>query len=251
MKFDFSAAWNDALALLQRHQSVLLPILGVFIFLPAMVIGYLVPQPQPSPDADFEAMMEVWQVYWADNFLWFALSGIVSTIGSLALLALFLRPENLSVGDAIKLGVFAFLPVLLASILFGLAVGLGLLLLIIPGLYLFARLFLYQPLAAAEAIRNPLTLLTRSWELTKGNGWRILGFFVVLFIVAMILFAVISMVLGLIFLTLIGGDIGEFLMLLIATALSTALQVLFLAVYAAIYRQLAGPTASGVAQTFE
>jgi hypothetical protein len=52
---------------------------------------------------------------------------------------------------------------------------LGFVLLIIPGLYLMARLYLMVPVAVIER-PAPIALLQRSWALTADHGWTILWF---------------------------------------------------------------------------
>ena len=56
------------------------------------------------------------------------------------------------------------------QLLTGLMLGVGFLLLIIPGLYLMGRLAFVAPLVADRAIRNPVEVIATSWRMTHGNG---------------------------------------------------------------------------------
>ena len=66
-----------------------------------------------------------------------------------------------------------FLSFLIANILTGLATFAGILLFIIPGLYVACRLILVPIIIADHGERNPLEALKKSWESTKDNGFSI------------------------------------------------------------------------------
>ena len=65
---------------------------------------------------------------------------------------------------------------LIASWLVGAAIGIGFLLLIIPGIILFARMAFYGFLIIDEK-HGPLSSIEESWLLTKGHTWKLIGFF--------------------------------------------------------------------------
>jgi hypothetical protein len=72
----------------------------------------------------------------------------------------------------------AVLPVVAAAtIMSGLAIGGGFLLLVLPGVYLFLRLAVVAQVAAIER-RGWLDALRGSWDLTKGNLLHVLVFFI-------------------------------------------------------------------------
>src|SRR3546814_15301661 len=52
----------------------------------------------------------------------------------------------------------------------------GLLLLLLPGLYLVGRLAVVAPAAADRAIYNPLEAIRASWVLSEKRGWSIFLF---------------------------------------------------------------------------
>lgn len=71
------------------------------------------------------------------------------------------------------------LPALIvAGVLAGLGIGLGFLLLIVPGLYLLTRWILIVPVIVLEG-RSAGESFGRSSELVKGNGWSVFGLIVV------------------------------------------------------------------------
>jgi Membrane domain of glycerophosphoryl diester phosphodiesterase len=65
--------------------------------------------------------------------------------------------------------------ILVCSLLMALVVGLGFLLLFIPGIILGVGLALAIPAVVLEPGLSPSAALSRSWELTRGARWRIFG----------------------------------------------------------------------------
>jgi hypothetical protein len=66
-----------------------------------------------------------------------------------------------------------FVFVLIASILSGVAVGIGLVLLVLPGIYLALRLALVAP-AVWVGDQGPIEALSESWSRTDGHLWTVL-----------------------------------------------------------------------------
>jgi len=65
--------------------------------------------------------------------------------------------------------------ILIASLLMGLVILLGFLLMVIPGVMLAVGLAVAIPAVVLEAGRSASGALSRSWELTRGSRWRIFG----------------------------------------------------------------------------
>jgi glycerophosphoryl diester phosphodiesterase family protein len=72
--------------------------------------------------------------------------------------------------------------ILIASLLMALVVGLGFMLMVIPGIILGVGLALAIPAVVLEPGRSASGALSRSWELTRGSRWRIFGLGIVLFV---------------------------------------------------------------------
>jgi hypothetical protein len=81
------------------------------------------------------------------------------------------RGEDLSLGAALGLGLRRLPGVLLASILFILAITVGLILLIIPGIYLIGKFQLWLVAMFAEDA-SAIESLQTSWRLTAKRWWR-------------------------------------------------------------------------------
>ncbi|HYW15548.1 MAG TPA: hypothetical protein VE891_05275 [Allosphingosinicella sp.] len=237
MKFSYSAVWADAVALLRGNASLLPTVAGVFLFLPALLVAYLLPQPEGAES--FERLGQLWGEYAEANWPWLLVSRIVGMIGSIAILLL-LFARGITVGGAIA-AALALLPAyFIASLLQTVGIVFGLLLLVIPGLYLMGRLGPLNSVVVAEGHRNPIAALGRCWALTKGHGWAILGLILIIGIAAAIVVAVASNLLGILFVLVAGQDFGRLLALIVATAGNAAMMTLLLVLSAAIYRQLGG-----------
>ena len=72
-------------------------------------------------------------------------------------------------GRSISIGFKYLLPILFASILYGLAVAGGMVLLIIPGLFLMVSMYLYMPVIVVEG-KGPFEALKRSFNLVAGRS---------------------------------------------------------------------------------
>jgi hypothetical protein len=76
-------------------------------------------------------------------------------------------------------------PLIMASLLVGLLAMLGFLLLVIPGLIIVCGLALTVPALVVEAA-SPMDAMGRSWTLTRGFRLRMLGLFILIFLLILI-----------------------------------------------------------------
>ena len=241
MKFSYSAVWDDAVRLLRSHGSLIAALAGVFIFLPGLLTAALLPQPQPqSVDRVLEAMSDYIHVAWP----WLLLETLVNMVGTIAILRLIFPRQTSTVGGVIA----ASLPLLptyfAAAILSNVIVAIGLILFIVPGIYLLGRLAPVGPLIVAEERRNPLDALRRSFQLTAGKGWAVAGLVVIVAVAGVIVMMVVNNLIGLLLLLLAGQKIGGFLVTIVGALTAAAFTTLLVLLYAAIYRRLAEPETS-------
>lgn len=96
-----------------------------------------------------------------------------------------------AVGEALATGLRNFLGLIIVSILFGLAVVFGFVLLIVPGIMIATAWCVAVPSLVAER-RGVFDSFSRAAELTRGHRWRIFGLFVLLWIIMIVLGLVIS-----------------------------------------------------------
>jgi hypothetical protein len=82
-----------------------------------------------------------------------------------------------------------------ASLVFGIVIAIGFILLLIPGLYLWNRLTLYMVPLVSEG-RGPFESLGTSWRLVGGNWWRTATVLFVMFAILLVLSIVLGAVVG-------------------------------------------------------
>jgi hypothetical protein len=100
---------------------------------------------------------------------------------------------DMTIGETLSRGASRIGPVAGAGILAGLAIGIGFILLIVPGLYLLTIWALIVPAIVLEGC-GVFQSFSRSYDLVKGYGWPVFG---VIIVEILILFLV-SIVIGLI-----------------------------------------------------
>lgn len=275
MKLDINRAWSEALDLIQTNLSVVAVVAGVFFFLPYLAFVLFMPDmatamsiesnPQ-DPTAAFEQIMALY----ADIWWMIALLTVAQTIGTLALLALLRADNRPTVGEAIAIGAIGFLTSIAATLVFyigfsvvatvilGVAMAINITALtVILGIAIFIaliyfaiKLSLLAPVIAIEKVYNPFAALMRSWRLTKGNSLRLFAFFALLIIAVVVVSMVLGLIVGLAF-GLAGGEVARIGNGLLNSLLNAVYVVLMLGVLAAVHRQLAGPDAEVVSETFE
>jgi hypothetical protein len=101
---------------------------------------------------------------------------------------------DLSFGETLQAARPAVGRVAVASILAGLAIGIGLVLLIAPGLFLLTIWCLIVPVIVLEGA-GTTAAFSRSRELVRGFGWQVFGTIVLVFVVML----AVGLVLGIIF----------------------------------------------------
>jgi hypothetical protein len=107
-----------------------------------------------------------------------------------------LNGQRASLGEALGVGLRAFLPILAIGVLYTFGVMVGFLLLIVPGLMLFAAWAVVVPVRIAENA-GIVQSFSRSGELTRGHRWAIFGMFIVFGVAVFILDMVTRPVFGL------------------------------------------------------
>lgn len=281
-KLDMGKAWTEATGLIGANRDTISAIAGLFFFLPAFAAALLVPEMSATTgigptrtggtvdqQAEIEAALGQITAMYADNWLLFLIIIVTGFVGSMSLLALLSDRGNPTVGEALNKGVRSIPSYIAAQLLSALAAGLAIglplgllgalappaitavigLMLVVILIYAAVKFSLIAPVIAIDEERNPITALVRSWRLTKGNSLRIFAFFLLLFITIVIIGALVQGILTLVF-AAVGGTVESIGMGLVGALINTMISVIFLVVLAAVHRQLAGPSAEGLAETF-
>ena len=241
-KFSQNAAWADALQLTRAHWAALVAIAGAFNFLPVLLVNHFFPLPEiAATDPNAGA---VWRVFIGESAIWYVLQSFVVMIGSAAMLRLVFARGG-TVGGALMFGIMLLPVYSILVVLDGILVFLGMMLLIVPGLYLWGRLVPAGAAMVAEESRNPIQAIRRSFELTQGNGWQVFGLYVLVLLPGMVLILAIQQVSGILFILAAGQDLGKLLTEIVLALLGAALSTLLTILSAAIYRALAAPGTAG------
>jgi TRAP-type C4-dicarboxylate transport system permease large subunit len=90
-----------------------------------------------------------------------------------------------SVEDLVKATGPVILPLIGAGILAGIAIGIGFVLLIVPGLILLTIWSVIAPVIVVERT-GVIEAFGRSRELVRGNGWQVFGVILVVFVIVII-----------------------------------------------------------------
>ncbi|HEX8527085.1 hypothetical protein [Allosphingosinicella sp.] len=244
MKLSYTAAWQETLALVRAHGSTIAAVTGVFLFLPALLTGYLLPRPEAQ---DWDGLVRALRDYAAASWPWLLLEGLFNMVGVIAILRL-VFPRGASTVGGVIASAFLLVPTyFVANFLTSVMFVVGLLLLIVPAIYLIGRIAILAPVIVAENRTNPIAAIGRSFELTRGNGWAVAGLVILVAIAAAIVAGVANAILGILFLLVAGEDLGRFLVLIVSSATGAAFAALMTLLYAGIYRRLSAGSSDAAA----
>jgi hypothetical protein len=260
-RLSITQAWNETAEFVKRDFGPLFAIALALIALPNFALQALVPAPAAAGGG---TKMLLWGL-----LLLVAL--LCSMTGSLAISALALGRENV-VGRSIAYGfrrmpamlgasVLVFIPLIVVAAVLAALLGITVETLAVPTpanvgrllLYLLVvtillmpigvRLMLMTPVAAGEPV-GPVAIVRRSWRLTSGHFWKLLGFILLLVIVLLVVTIAVSAVFGILIALVLGrpqpGSLAALLMLLVTGVVNAAFTVVFTTMVARIYAQLAG-----------
>jgi len=176
--------WN----ILSRHFLTFILLVGIAEILPLVVTLYI--------QRDDEVIPVGWQAY-AAVFGSRLLGGVLSIFAqAIVIYAAFqdLRGRQPNAAESARVGLSRIFPVIIASLMTALVIGVGLLLCLIPGLIALTAMAVVIPACVVEHL-GPIDSMSRSADLTAGHRWPILGVgvaYVVITLVVMGCLAVIS-----------------------------------------------------------
>ena len=106
-----------------------------------------------------------------------------------------MRGKAVNIGESFNVGIGRLVPILGLTILEGLGIMVGFMLLVVPGFILVAMWFVAVPVCIVER-SGPWQSMVRSGELTKGHRWKIFGTVILLYLVSGIVGYILTNVLG-------------------------------------------------------
>jgi hypothetical protein len=272
MKLDTNLAWQSAHAVIKSNRDALLAIAGVFFFLPSLAFALLYPQPPMAQGAMTpEQSMAFIETFYRESAPFILAVTITQIVGAMAILRLYAGRERPTVGNSIGKGAvdavifFAAMVMvwaagsLIAGIVIGLAAvtgqqviaGIAAAIAFVGLFYVGLRVILVMPIIAVEGLRKPFAALRRSWELTRGNVGRIVLFLIVLLLAYAVVVGVISAVLGIVLALVLGAEGAKIAVAIVSSAFGAVFTLYLFASFAAIHRQLTGPSAGDLTATFD
>ncbi|MEN9707920.1 MAG: hypothetical protein RIQ68_328 [Pseudomonadota bacterium] len=222
--------------MLRAHADLILIVAGVFLLLPTLAQAFYFPPPATS--GFNEAAMRALLAYYGDHFAMVFAMRLVTLAGTGTILALLTGPGRPTVGEAIGLALRLLPSLFLVDVIGQFIVMAGLVLLILPGLYILARAAVASPVMMAESTGNPLHALGRSFDLSRGLGWQIFGLIAIIFVVLWIATSAFATVLGVIGSLLMTEGAARILRLALAALSTTLLMLGSTLISAGLYRQL-------------
>jgi hypothetical protein len=133
----------------------------------------------------------------------YGLSGILTLLAGLLLRALLLNRiaaaahgQSDTLGVELRKAAHAWFWLFIAFIVYALAVGLGMLLLLVPGVILAVTLCFWDFGVVFEGL-GPINALNASHNLVWGHWWRTVGMFLLIFLPLSVLLAIVAALLGL------------------------------------------------------
>lgn len=152
---DFPRLWDDACEMVRSDRELLFTVAAATLFLPSLVFSWL--------------NAGLGEATWVLAFVFAALNLFVTYLGQTVILRLFLAHGG-TIGFLLRDSVALVLPMIATVVLVSLGVAGGMILFIVPGIYLAGRLALASSLVADR--RLPAVLALRlSWEKTGKSGF--------------------------------------------------------------------------------
>jgi hypothetical protein len=183
------------------------------------------------------ANFELSPAYWVTTLLMVPLNFLVYGAGILRVESI-ARGADIGFGDSVSRTLPRIVPIIVAAISYVLAVGVGLVLLVIPGLILAVSLYMFLPAILLEG-KGPIESLGYSHKLVWGNWWRVATISTVALIIMYLLFVIAGMLLGL-FLGFGGADLATMFLVQMGATMIASLVVLpyFMALYVEVFREV-------------
>lgn len=256
-----SKAWDETKQIAKRDGKLMTILALALIGLPTLITTFLAPEQGAGKDQSSVQSVTM------------LLAALVSLVGQLAIGRMAMPPAT-TVGAAIRHGLVRFMPLIGAVIVLTLLIialfipfiaialaqgldlenptaasqlsGTAILVLFLTFLaiiYGAVRMMLVTPVAVSE-YAGPLAILTRSWELTRGHFWRLLGFLMMVLVALIIASLAVAAVIGALVVMIFGAIEPMSAAALIAGLaqglLSAGFTVLFVVMAMRIYVQLSG-----------
>ena len=162
------ALWRETFVAARAGMPLYLPVAAAFVLLPGVVIDLFGPAMPKTPAGLTPNLILVG----------LALPSLIGLVAQAAIVRLAIdqrRGTARSVGEALLMALRLWPMLVITLLLVAVPIAAGMMLLVVPGIYVAARLVLAMPLVI-DAAADPIAAVRRSWTLSDGNGWRIFAF---------------------------------------------------------------------------
>lgn len=174
MRLSLISLFTAAAALWRGERELLLALGGAFFALPMLGITLLLAASGFPGEITPEQAGAAMEAFYAAHLVPLLAANAVIDFGTFAVLNLFLQGGGRTLGQVLVTSVRRFLPFLLLSYLASMVVGVGLSLLVLPGMFLFARSWLIGPAYAAAPKAGVLAALRSGVRQSAGFNWIII-----------------------------------------------------------------------------
>lgn len=197
MTISFGGVFADAGGYWRRERKLIVPVAGMFFFVPMLGAVMLLSRVDFPPEATPEQLRQLLMGFYEAHLLPILLINLAVDFGAFALLNLILQGNGRTLGEVLLISLKRFVPFLVIDLLAGMAFGLGASLFLFPGLFLFARGWLAAPAFAAEPGEGIGGAFVRGWRLSRGFAWiSLLGVAGAVFLAALFAIVIATALLG-------------------------------------------------------
>ena len=226
------AVIREAWELYKAHWQHLLP-LALVVYLVLGLVQFLLVATLGWFGALLGSLIGIVGVFWLQGALVEAIADVRDGRADMSLGQTFARAQE-------HLGTL-----IVAGILAGLAIAVGLLALIVPGLYLMTIWSVLIPVIVLER-RPVMEAFGRSRELVRGNGWNAFGVIVISILITIAVGIVLAIAL-----IWLPGDFGAFVQNLVSNTITAPFFALALTIMYFRLREVEGATATATAPAAE
>lgn len=205
MNLTLGGVLRDARMLWRRERELLVPIAGLFFAVPMLGAILILDGSGFPPQGSPEQVREAFLAIYAANMVPILLINLVIDFGSFAVFNLFLQGGGRTLGQVLVLSLRRFPFFFLIDLLAGLLFSIGASLLIVPGLFAFARTWLAGPAFAAAPERGMAEAFRQGWRRSRGfDGLVLVGAAALVLVAALAMVIAATILVGL--LAALAGD---------------------------------------------
>lgn len=174
MTLSFASVFADAGALWRHDRDLLARVAAVFFFVPGFAIGLFVTAFEPG-DAPADQWLKLALDWYATQAPWLIGVVLMQLLGVGTLFVLLLDPARPTIGEALVRALWLLPALLVTAVVVTLAILVGTVPLILPGLYIAGRTCLVSATLVAQPERGPLNALIGGIQRTQGHGWLLIA----------------------------------------------------------------------------